>query len=198
MQGIGLAVIFALLSFLFSLVSASLPLSFCEPAWASDGKYFSKVVRVMLRVPATRLLIRLSSCTCQTDVLLFFHCSVLHRLGTQMSSSAKPSGGPGAAASLHGAEWSACAWPFLDAVSGRCWYAMVSVHIVPQSSRVPSVHIWAEPEWWKKRHGGFLNARCSDSGDGCERRKKSMARGCIVPRKACMPERRIRLSEASR
>ena len=91
MEGIGLAVIFALLSFLFSLVSASLPLSFCEPAWASDGKYFSKVVRVMLRVPATRLLIRLSSCTCQTDVLLFFHCSVLHRLGTQMSSSAKPS-----------------------------------------------------------------------------------------------------------
>ena len=73
---------------------------------------------------------------------------------TSESSSAKPSGGPGAAASLHGAEWNACAWPFLDAVSGRCWYAMVSVHIVPQSSRVPSVHIWAEPEWWKKKGTG--------------------------------------------
>ena len=40
------------------------------------------------------------------------------------------------------------------------------------------------PNGGKTRHGGLVNACGSDSGDGCERSKQSMARGCIVPRLA--------------
>ena len=44
-----------------------------------------------------------------------------------------------------------------------------------------SVHIWAEPAGWKSEHGGLLHECCWDTAAGCERRKKALARGCLLP-----------------